>query len=175
MTSLGAKATSQHEGRDISWTRSFRLFDNGVCQRSDAFDFDRNAVTRLEEDRRLASHSHPMWCTGQDDGPGCETRARAEELDQRGYVEYHVAGAPILHRLPIEHRLDGQGVRVGDFIRGYEARPQWTEGGKGLAPAPLPAAPVHLPVSVRSRRWRRCNPVRNQVPPASPRSGRSVR
>ena len=104
-------------------------------------------VARLQEARRGARCAYPVRGAGHDHRPRLQGAAAAEEGDQLAHVEDHVAGAPVLQGLAVHHRLDAQGVGIRNLVRGDQRRSQRTEGVEGLAAAPLPAAPLHLPIA----------------------------
>ena len=79
--------------------------------------------------------------------PGSSVVLPLRKAISAGTFEDHVAGRPVLHGLAVDDRLDGECVGIGNVLRGDQRRAQRTEGGEGLAPAPLAPAPLQLPVT----------------------------
>src|SRR6185436_7118311 len=122
------------------------LINDRVRQRPNLLDFNAARVPLLEEDFGIAGHADAMGGAGENHRAWEQRRAPGEKLDKRADVEDHVLGAPVLHGLAVEDRLDAEGVRIGDLVRGDEAGAERSEGVKRLAAAPLATAKVLLPV-----------------------------
>ncbi len=55
-----------------------------ICQRSDSLDLNGNRIARVEPSGRVCGHSDSMWCSGENDGAGKQSRAAAQKFYQRG-------------------------------------------------------------------------------------------
>ena len=123
------------------------LLDDGVGEGADAINFDAHGVARLEPARRSGRHTDSVRGAGENDGAWEEGRAAAEKLDDRGDIEDHIVGIPVLHGLAVEKRADAERVGIWNFIRLHQAGPKWREGVEGFSTTPLAAAEILLPVA----------------------------
>ena len=82
------------------------LLDDGVGERADAVYFDAHGVAGLEPAGGIGRHADSVRGAGEDDGTRKEGRAPAEKLDDRGNIEDHIVGIPVLHGLAVENRAN---------------------------------------------------------------------
>ena len=152
----GAGVGNLRERRTTRWRSRVRgslagkskgFVDDGVRERADVFDFDAHGVAGFQEDGRRAGEADAVRRASENHGAGEERRAGAQEFDDRGDIEDHVVGIPILQGVAVKDRADTEGIRIGNFVAGDEYGAEWREGIEGLAAAPLAAAAVALPVA----------------------------
>ena len=106
-----------------------------------------NEWSAFHEDGRRAGEADAVRRASENHGAGEERRAGAQEFDDRGDIEDHVVGIPILQGVAVKDRADTEGIRIGDFVAGDEHGAERGKGVEGLAAAPLATAAVALPVT----------------------------
>lgn len=121
--------------------------DDGVGERADAVYFDTHGVAGLEPAGRIGRHADSVRGAGEDDESWQERRAATEKLDDRGDIEDHIVGIPVLHGLAVENRADAKLVGIWNFIRRHKAGPERREGVEGFSMTPLAAAEILLPIA----------------------------
>ena len=92
----------------------------GVGEGADAIDLDGDRVAGLEPDGGLGGHADAMGRAGEDDGAGREGVAGAEEFDELGDGEDHIACVAALAGFAVEDGADPEGLGIGDFVGGDE-------------------------------------------------------
>src|SRR5688500_13513378 len=101
LTSAFTALVCARRGRSAGIPRVIGPVDDRVLDRADAFDLAADAVTGLEEHRRVAEDAHARRRTGCEKIPRLERDDAAHVLDGGRNVPQHVGGRPVLHqRLP---------------------------------------------------------------------------
>lgn len=91
-----------------------------VGEGADAIDLDGDRVAGLEPDGGLGGHADAVGRAGEDDGAGREGVAGAEEFDELGDGEDHIACVAALAGFAVEDGADPEGLGIGDFVGGDE-------------------------------------------------------
>ena len=100
----------------------------------------------LQQYWRVSCCSNAVRRAGEDHRARQQCGAAAEEFNERGYVEDHVAGRPVLHHFAIQRRSNAEIIRIWNLVRRRDARSQRSERVKSFSATPLPLAPLDLPV-----------------------------